>query len=577
MLPPYFRTLNKVSEITHPGLLYFIDPMNTMAEPKQTMRTSGETDAVWIHTDPYSNRPKFSKLNRDLETDVCIVGSGISGISIAYELVTRGVNVVMIEAREILSGETGRTSGHLASDLDDGYTAIAKKHGDEGAKVAAESHTWALNRVGEIAQQLGIECEYRKLPGYDISQYIRNSREHADDMQQILVDGRKATELGLKADFKEGFAVKGWTGAVDQRDAVIYADQATFHPTKYLVGVLKFLQSQGNFSCYTYTRAVDIEEKGVELLGLGHKEVYVKTLGGNTIKCADAVEATCVPLQKLSIIAEEEYYRTYCIAIRIPKGSVEDCLLYDSAVAYKYIRFTKCDEKDDYMVIGGGDHKVGQSNTIAPFDELEKWTRDRFPQAGTIDYKWSGQVFEPVDHMAFIGKNQGKKHTYIVTGDSGNGLTHGVLAGKIIADEITNTPNTWSKAYSPSRLASIAKSLPTMVTHDIQINAQYKRFAESDINDIEDLIPGDGGVLNSKTKTPVACYKDENGKVHKFSALCPHLKGVVCWNSAEKSWDCPVHGSRFSKDGVQLIGPAKAGLSPEGQSGEQMQKRAIEV
>lgn len=548
-----------------------------VADPKQYMRTSGETDAVWIHTDPYSNRPKFSKLERDLETDVCIIGSGISGISIAYELVTRGINVVLIEAREILSGETGRTSGHLANDLDDGYTEIAKKHGDDGAKAAAESHTWALNRVGEISQQLGIECEYRILPGYDISQYLHNSREHADDMQQILVDGKKASELGIKTEYKEGFAVKGWTGAIDQRDAVIYPEQATFHPTKYLVGVLKFLQNQPNFSCFTYTRAMDIEEKGVELLGMGHKEVYVKTLDGFTIKCQDAVEATCIPLQKLSIIAEEEYYRTYCIAIRVPKGSVEDCLLYDSADKYKYIRLTECDEKDDYLVVGGGDHKVGQDNTIAPFQELEKWTRDRFTQATTIDYKWSGQIFEPVDYVAFIGKNQGKKHTYVATGDSGNGLTHGVLAGKLIADEITNTPNPWAKLYNPSRLASIAKVLPSMLQHDVQINAQYKRFAQSDINDIEDLIPGDGGVLNSKTKKPIACYKDENGQVHKFSAICPHLHGVVCWNSAEKSWDCPIHGSMFSKDGVQLIGPAKAGLSPENESGEQLQKRAIEI
>ncbi|KAF1965922.1 FAD dependent oxidoreductase [Bimuria novae-zelandiae CBS 107.79] len=548
-----------------------------VADPKQYMRTSGETDAVWIHTNPYSSYPKFSKLDRDLETDVCIVGSGISGVSIAYELVTRGINVVMIEAREIISGETGRTSGHLANDLDDGYTEIAKKHGDEGAKAAAESHTWALNRVGEISKQLGIECEYRKLPSYDISQYPRNAREHANDMKQLVVDGKKASELGIKTEYKEGFAVKGWTGAIDQRDAVIYPDQATFHPTKYLVGVLKFLQDQPNFSCYTYTRAMDVEEKGIEVLGMDHKDVYVKTIDGHTIKCQDAVEATVIPLQKLSVVAEEEYYRTYCIAIRVPKGSVEDCLLYDSAETYKYIRFTECDDKDDYMVVGGGDHKVGQGDTIAPFAELEKWTRDRFPQAGKIDYKWSGQVFEPVDYMAFIGKNQGKKHTYIVTGDSGNGLTHGVLAGKLIADEITNTPNPWAKLYNPSRLSSIAKTLPSLIQHDVQINAQYKRFLQTDINDIEDLVPGDGGVLNATGKKPIACYKDENGQVHKFSAICPHLHGVVCWNSAEKSWDCPVHGSRFSKDGVQIIGPAKAGLTPENDSGEKLQKRAIEI
>lgn len=546
----------------------------TVSAPEKFTFTSGETDPVWIHKEPYQNLPKFSRLDKDLETDVCIVGAGISGISVAYELVTRGVNVVLVEGREVLSGETGRTSGHLASDLDDGYPEIAKKHGDKGAKAAADSHQWALNRVGEISKQLGIECEYRQLPAYDFSQYPRGSKEHASDVETLIEEGRKAKELGLQTEYQEGFLVKGWDSSVDHRDAVIYAGQATFHPTKYCIGVLKFLKQQPNFSCFTNTRVIDVEEKGVEILGMGHKDVYVKTLDGHTIKCSDAVEATCVPLQKLSIIAEEEYYRTYCIAIRVPKGSVEDCLFYDSAEIYKYVRLTECDEKDDYMVVGGGDHKVGQGDTTAPFVELEEWTRARFPQATTIDYKWSGQVFEPVDYMAFIGKNQGKKHIYIVTGDSGNGLTHGVLAGKLIADSITEQSNPWVSLYDPKRLASIAKSLPSMVSHDVQINAQYKRFAQTDITDIEDLIPGEGGVLNTNPTKPLAVYKDEGGQVHQFSAICPHLKGVVTWNHTEKSWDCPVHGSRFSKDGVQICGPSKAGLQPANESGEKMQQRA---
>lgn len=156
--------------------------------------------------------------------------------------------------------------------------------------------------------------------------------------------------------------------------------------------------------------------------------------------------------------------------------------------------------------------------------------------------------------MAFIGKNPGKKHIYIVTGDSGNGLTHGVLAGKLIADEITQQPNPWAKLYNPSRLSSIAKSLPSMLSHDLQINTQYKRFVQSDIRDIEDLVPGKGGVLNSTVKKTVACYMDDKGEVHRFSALCLHLHGIVCWNSAEKSWDCPIHASRFSKDGAAIMG-----------------------
>ena len=548
-----------------------------MKNPNHAMHTSGETDPVWIHKVPYNSIPTFSKLDHDLETDVCVVGAGISGISTAYELVTRGLNVVLIESREVLSGETGRTSGHLASDLDDGYPEIAKKHGDKGAKLAADSHQWALSRVGEISKQLGIECEYRHLPGYDFSQYPKGTKEHADDIKTLIEEGRKAKEVGLQAEYKEGFKLKGWEGSIDQSDAVIYPNQATFHPTKYLVGLLEHLKQQPNFSCYTNTRCMDVTEKGVEILGMGHKDVYVKTIDGHTIKCADAVEATMIPLQKLSVITQEEYFRTYCIAARVPKGSIEDCLFYDSAEIYKYVRLTECDDSSDYLVVGGGDHKVGQSDTLAPFKELEEWTRARFPQVQSIDYKWSGQVNEPVDFMAFIGKNQGMKHTYIVTGDSGNGLTHGVLAGKLIADEITSEANPWTSLYDPKRVASIVKSLPSMVSHDLQINAQYKRFLQSDIKDIEDLVPGEGGVLNPTTGKPLAVYKDEGGQIHQFSALCPHLKGVVCWNTAEKSWDCPVHGSRFSKDGVQLCGPAKAGLSPADESGEASQNQAIKV
>lgn len=220
---------------------------------------------------------------------------------------------MLIEAREILSGETGRTSGHLANDLDDGYTAIAQKHGDDGAKVAAESHTWALNRVGEISKQLGIECEYRKLPGYDISQYPREAKEHANDLKEIRQDGVKARALGIPTKYEEGFAIKGWNGSIDQRDAVIYEGQATFHPTKYDIGVLHFLKQQPNFQYYTYTRAVEIEEKGVEVLGMGHKDVYITTLDGHKIKCHDAVEATCAytPRNKIALMHQVISYGVF--------------------------------------------------------------------------------------------------------------------------------------------------------------------------------------------------------------------------------------------------------------------------
>ncbi|KAI1312924.1 FAD dependent oxidoreductase [Xylaria venustula] len=532
-----------------------------MTTGEEFYHSSGITDAVWVHEDPYSNSLDFQPLNSDIETDICIVGAGITGISIAYELVKRQKEVVLVEARDILAGETGRTTGHLASALDDLYHNIANKHGKSGAKFAAESHQWALDRVGEIASELSIDCEYRHLPGYMVPEHERGSKEYDDDIQEIKQNVEAARQSGLQAEFDAELTVKGWDGKPDQRGGAIFQNQATFHPTKYCKGVLAWLKKQSNFRCYTRTRIMSLEEKGLKVLSLGHKYCQVHTESGNTIQCEHAIEATNVPLQKLSVIIQEAWYRTYAIAMRIPKGSVEDCLLYDSADPYKYVRITHCDDQDDYLVVGGSDHKVGQEEARGRFDELEKWTRERFTQGKTVDYRWSGQVFEPVDYMAFIGKNQGNERIYIVTGDSGNGLTHGVLASKLIADLIEGKPNDWERLYSPKRVASMAKSAPEMLAHDVKANLQYKRFLQSDIQDIEDLGPGCGGVLNATASKPVAIYKDENGEVTKMSAICPHLHAVVCWNPVEKSWDCPVHGSRFGPKGLCVQGPAKANLS----------------
>ena len=250
------------------------------------------------------------------------------------------------------------------------------------------------------------------------------------------MDMNAAKKAGLKAQYLEGYAIKGWDGKIDQRNAIEYSEQGTFHSTKYLVAILEWLKKQPNFKAYSRTQALTIGEKGVTVpvinVHIGPRETVVKTEDGITISSAHTVEATCVPLQRLSLVAEMEFLRTYCIAIRIPKGVVEDCLIYDSAEAYKYVRMTACDEDDDYMVVGGCDHAVGQEDEQdARYAELEQWTRDRFTKAGAVDFKWSGQIFEPVDHMVYIGRNSAMQRVHVVTGDSGNGLTHGVLAGRL--------------------------------------------------------------------------------------------------------------------------------------------------
>ena len=231
-------SLGTIYKPTHSYLIqnWGFRTMATTTDPKHALETSGETEPVWIHTDPRSRRPQFPTLNQSLKTDICVIGSGIAGIQSAYELVKRGHEVVMVEARDILGGETDRTSGHLASALDDGYTEIAKKHGDKGAQLAADSHSWAIGHVGDIAGELGIDCEYRRLPAYEVSKYDRNkqTKEHNDEVKELKAEVAKAQSLNMDAEYREGYAVKGWDGEPDQRDAGVFFNQGTFHPTKYL-------------------------------------------------------------------------------------------------------------------------------------------------------------------------------------------------------------------------------------------------------------------------------------------------------------------------------------------------------
>ncbi|KAL8405191.1 hypothetical protein RB594_009916 [Gaeumannomyces avenae] len=528
----------------------------------QAFLTSGATDAVWVHKDPYSKRPQFGSLDADTRAEVCVVGSGITGASVAYELVARGHEVVMLEARGVLGGETGRTSGHLSNALDDGYVEVRKKHGQAGASAAAESHTWAIARVGEVAAKLGIECEYRRVPGYEVSQYRRSDeKNHTKDVESLRREADLAKELGIDAKYNDDLAVKGWNGSVDQRGGIIFGGQGAFHPTIYVGGLLRWLKEQPNFRCFTDTRVMSITEGSSQCATGTDEVVKVETASGHVVQCAHAVQATCIPLHKLGLVVENTFYRTYAIAIRVPRGSVEDCFIYDTAEAYKYIRLTACDDADDYMIVGGCDHEVGQEDPGGRFDELETWTRERFLCVGAVDYHWSGHIVEPVDYMAFIGRDQGRQRTYVgMTGDSGNGLTHGVLAGRLIADLVEGKESPWESLYSPSRVASIVKSAGEAIKDNLHDNMQYKRLLQSDITDIEDLAAGSGGVMTEGMGTKVAVYKGEDGSVKRMSALCPHLAGVVCWNPAEKSWDCPVHGSRFDASGTCLNGPAKGNL-----------------
>jgi len=516
-----------------------------------TMDTSGSTNPVWRLTAPAPQR--YTKLEQNTHADVVVIGAGIAGLQIAYELVVRGRTVVVLEDGAIASGETGRTTAHVTNAFDDHYVEVAKTFGKEGARVVAESHTWAIDRIEEIVKSEDIRCEWKRINGYLIDG--RPQGEEGFDDTDMVNEAEAATNAGLKnVRVVEQAPVPG----IKTGRATLFPGQGQFQPLHYCIGLADRITRRGG-RIYTDTHVAKVH---------GGSSAYVESSSGHKVTCDHIVEATNVPISNLlSVIDKIEPWRTYAIALKIPVATAgELCLVWDKADIYHYVRRTAFDHEHDLLIVGGEDHKVGFENKLedltARFDRLEAWTRERWPSAREVVSKWSGQVIEPSDMVAYIGRNDhDQNNVYICTGDSGNGITHGPIAGKLIADLITGVANPWEHVYSPRR---VSKDLGEMVKHNVQIGSQYARLLKSsDVRDIEDLPKCEGAVLCHKLPVPsyTAVYKDEAGNVHKMSALCPHAYGVVAWNQLEKTWDCPVHGSRFDRYGTVINGPANCGLT----------------
>ena len=346
---------------------------------------------------------------------------------------------------------------------------------------------------------------------------------------------------------------------IPYKKALEFEDQAQFHPLKYLSGLSGVLTGMG-VQIYTETRATEIKEK------------LVKTSSEFEIKADHIVVATNTPINDLFTMHTKQYaYRTYVIGALLPKGSVEPALWWDSGdqdsewitLPYHYVRLQAYDEQNDLLICGGEDHKTGQGDTEKlteddRFNRLEEWLIKRFSHVRNVIYRWSGQVMEPLDAMGFIGKNPGDKDIYIVTGDSGNGITHGTIAGMLISDLILGRENPWEKLYDPARIT--LKVTGDYLKEAANLSAQYGDYlANGDLDSIDQLASGEGAILGSGLKK-YAVYKDENGTTYTYSAVCPHLGCIVQWNHGEKSFDCPCHGSRFSCHGKIMNGPALTDL-----------------
>ena len=509
---------------------------------------SGHTTPIWPAT---ADVPRHPPLAADAEADVCIVGAGIAGLSVAYHLGRAGKRVIVLDDDQIGGGETGRTTAHLASAWDDGFDETEKAHGLRGSQLVFESHAAAINRIEAIVREEGIDCDFRRLDGY---LFLGGADGHEVLEREAQAAQRAGhTDVELLARLPVDF----WNGGPCLR----FPNQGQFHVLKYLSGLARAIaRDGGRIFCGSHVSEVDAS---------GERPV-VKTADGHTVRAGALVVATNSPVNDwVALHTKQAPYRTYVVGLRVPDGSVPTALYWDTPDPYHYVRLQR-DAEGDVLIVGGEDHKTGQADDMAErWRCLEEWTRERFPMAGAVAYRWSGQVMEPVDYVGFIGKDPaGQRNVYVATGDSGQGMTHGTIAGILLTDLILGRDNPWATLYDPSRKTLSIATAMEFAKENLNVAAQYRDYVTpGEVDSVDEIAPGCGALLRRGAKK-VAVYRTPEGAIVERSAVCTHLWCIVHWNDGEKSWDCPCHGSRFAPTGEVLNGPAAAPLGEaEGEDG----------
>lgn len=506
-------------------------------------RSPQETLSVW--EDFSQDASQFPMLNHNTNADVCIIGAGITGLTTAYILAKSGKKVVLVDAWDIAAGETGRTTAHLTAVLDERYHRLSSTFGEEKTRLIAESHMSAINRIEAIVKEENIDCDFERIDGYLLAKNEEQAKDLMDELEACkrvgFADAVLRSELPL--------------GISEFNLAIQFPNQATFNITKYLQGLVKALKRL-KVMIYTgsFVSEINSEEKN---------KGFVLMDNNIQINCSYIVVASNTPINnRVKMHTKQAAYRTYVVAYEIEKNTFGSFLYWDLDDPYHYVRIVQGETKD-LMLIGGEDHKTGQcSDPNQRFINLDKWSHQNFKILGEMKYHWSGQVIEPVDSIAFIGRNPGNDNIFIATGFSGNGITYGTMAAMMFDDLIHDRSSSWTEVYEPSR--KTLKSMPTYFEENLNVVAcMVKDWVSGSEVDSEDNIPtGEGAVIREGAEK-IAVYRDELGELKKCSAVCTHLGCIVQWNSEEKSWDCPCHGSRFDAEGKVLNGPASKPLEPK--------------
>ena len=485
--------------------------------------------SLWEGT---SNAPEFTPLTGDQTADVVVIGAGITGLTAAALLKDRGRSVIVVEKEKIAAGESGNTTAHLTEAIDARYNYVRRKYSPEDAKLVAEASRASIEKIKELIDRYSLECRFRRVPGY----LYTEKRKYVAELKS---EAQAAREAGLDVKFVDKVPLP-----FETRGATLFENQAQFHPGEYLHGLAAKIAGDG---CRIFTNTLVTGVKNGD-------PCEVQTEHGR-ITAKAVLMATNVPIAGFTPIHTlAAAYRTYAIAFRV-EGEHPEGLFWDTADPYHYTRWQDTDE-GTFMIVGGEDHRVGEEeDTEGCFQNLLDYARQYF---GTHPerYRWSGQIIEPHGGLPLIG---GKKGIYISTGYAGQGMTFGTVGAMIVVDLITGIENPWAKVFDIDRKRP-HMTAREFITENLHFPAHLAadRLTSMDVEgkSTEAVANGEGKILKVGGKK-VAAYRDDSGALHCVSAICTHMKCDVAFNPAERTWDCPCHGSRFTPDGDVLNGPAR--------------------
>jgi glycine/D-amino acid oxidase-like deaminating enzyme/nitrite reductase/ring-hydroxylating ferredoxin subunit len=486
-------------------------------------------ESIWVATTPETDYPA---LTADVEVDVAVVGAGITGVTAAVLLKRAGKRVALLDAKRIVRGATGYTTAKVTAGHGVVYTQLADAFGEDGARIYAESNQAAVERIAE----LGTDCDFERKDNYVVA-------EKPEEREQVEREAETMRRLGLPASFvTETPLPYGVAGAVRLEN------QAQFHPRKYLLALAETIPGEGSH-VFENTRArfVNASEPSV-----------VETEQGN-VRATDVILATHLPfMDRGFFFAKAHPHRSYAVAAPIDPAKAPDGMFINAGQPTRSVRTIR---DGDRLLIqtGGQGHKPGLpgEEESERYDVLEAFLREHWPDAGPVEYRWSTQDYMSVDRVPFVGRlNRRSKHVFVATGFNKWGMTAGTVAAEILSDTMLGRENPWASFYDSHRL-DLRASAPKLVSENAHAGLMFfrQRLARGEKRRPDELAPGEGALLNIGGLKR-AVYKDKSGEVHVLSPVCRHLWCYVEWNEAERTWDCPCHGSRYTGEGRLIQGPS---------------------